>query len=182
MIGCQTWWILLSGTNIFVFWNICFWEMVWSFNFSNFLGKTGAGFCLGLIFSSPPMASLWVLSALWIMTVSQADWWVLSYSWSWAMKRVKMSISTINPFNIWVFPCPWGIPSHVHVMIILWCTLQVLPFSFYAALSSPGLRLLNCSCLGLIKWKWKSLSPVWLFATPFTIQSMEFSRPEYWSG
>ena len=30
--------------------------------------------------------------------------------------------------------------------------------------------------------KWKSLSCVWLFATPWTIQSMEFSRPEYWSG
>ena len=30
------------------------------------------------------------------------------------------------------------------------------------------------------KWKWKSLSPVWLFVTPQTIQSMEFSRQEYW--
>ena len=30
--------------------------------------------------------------------------------------------------------------------------------------------------------KWKSLSCVWLFAIPWTIQSMEFSRPEYWSG
>ena len=30
--------------------------------------------------------------------------------------------------------------------------------------------------------KWKSLSRVWLFATPWTIQSMELSRPEYWSG
>ena len=30
--------------------------------------------------------------------------------------------------------------------------------------------------------KWKSLSCVWLFATPWTIQSIEFSRPEYWSG
>ena len=28
----------------------------------------------------------------------------------------------------------------------------------------------------------KSLSRVWLSATPWTIQSMEFSRPEYWSG
>ena len=34
--------------------------------------------------------------------------------------------------------------------------------------------------LGL--WKWKSLSRVWFFATPRTIQSMESSRPEYWSG
>ena len=30
--------------------------------------------------------------------------------------------------------------------------------------------------------KWKLLSRVWLFATPWTIQSMEFSGPEYWSG
>ena len=30
--------------------------------------------------------------------------------------------------------------------------------------------------------KWKSLSHVWLFATSWAIQSMEFSRPEYWSG
>ena len=29
---------------------------------------------------------------------------------------------------------------------------------------------------------WKSLSCVQLFATPWTIQSIEFSKPEYWSG
>ena len=29
-------------------------------------------------------------------------------------------------------------------------------------------------------WKLKSLSPVPLFATPWTIQSMEFSRSEHW--
>ena len=30
--------------------------------------------------------------------------------------------------------------------------------------------------------KWKSLSHVLLFVTPQTIQSLEFSRTEYWSG
>ena len=30
--------------------------------------------------------------------------------------------------------------------------------------------------------KWKFLTCVWLFATLWTIQSMEFSRSEYWSG
>ena len=30
------------------------------------------------------------------------------------------------------------------------------------------------------KWMWKSLSPV--FVTPWTVPSLEFSRPEYWSG
>ena len=29
---------------------------------------------------------------------------------------------------------------------------------------------------------WKLLSHAWLFGTPWTIQSVEFSRPEYWSG
>ena len=32
------------------------------------------------------------------------------------------------------------------------------------------------------EWKWKLLSCVQLFATQWAIQSMEFSRPEYWSG
>ena len=30
--------------------------------------------------------------------------------------------------------------------------------------------------------KWKKLSRVWLFATPWTIPSREFPRPEHWSG
>ena len=30
--------------------------------------------------------------------------------------------------------------------------------------------------------KWKLLHHVWLSATPWTMQSMEFSRPEYWSS
>ena len=33
-----------------------------------------------------------------------------------------------------------------------------------------------------LKVKWKSLSRVQLFATLWTIQSMELSRPEYWGG
>ena len=36
--------------------------------------------------------------------------------------------------------------------------------------------------LQLVKIQWKSFSHVWLFATPWTTQSMEFSRPEYQSG
>ena len=32
------------------------------------------------------------------------------------------------------------------------------------------------------KCKWKSLSSVQLFETPWSIQSLEFSRPESWSG
>ena len=35
-------------------------------------------------------------------------------------------------------------------------------------------------CLAFWKWKWKSPICVQFFATTWTIQSMEFSRPEYW--
>ena len=47
------------------------------------------------------------------------------------------------------------------------------------ALTSHGLSI---SVAPWAPWKWKSLSRVWLFVTPRTTQSMEFSRPEYWSG
>ena len=46
----------------------------------------------------------------------------------------------------------------------------------------PGFQLLSLTFQGRGKWKWKLLSYVQLFETPWTIQSMEFSRPEYWSG
>ena len=38
------------------------------------------------------------------------------------------------------------------------------------------LLVINC------KVKWELLSCVWLFVTPWTMWSTEFSRPEYWSG
>ena len=43
-------------------------------------------------------------------------------------------------------------------------------------------RRLKDACSLKRKWKWNSLSRVWLFVTPGTMQSMEFSKPEYWSG
>ena len=53
---------------------------------------------------------------------------------------------------------------------------------------TPRLSLTLLLALGQVqssfssKVKWKSLSRVRLFVNPWTIQSMEFSRPEYWSG
>ena len=54
------------------------------------------------------------------------------------------------------------------------------------------LKSLNKRCWSMLhtevssSWKkekkWKSLSCVWSFATPWTVQSMKFSRAEYWSG
>ena len=43
-----------------------------------------------------------------------------------------------------------------------------------------GIIVSNWYCTKL-SWKWKSLSCVQFFVTPWTV-SMEFSRPKYWSG
>ena len=48
----------------------------------------------------------------------------------------------------------------------------------------PFLYMYVCMCMCVyiyMKWKWKLLSHVQLCTSPWTIQSMEFSRPEYWS-
>ena len=55
----------------------------------------------------------------------------------------------------------------------------LLPFAFMPAFYLWSCRLkLACPTY----WKWQSLSGIPLFANPWTTQSKEFSRPEYWSG
>ena len=68
--------------------------------------------------------------------------------------------------------------------------LEWVAISFSRASSQPrNQTCLSCICRWIFYyWATKdalsvqSLSRVWLSATPSTIQSMEFSRPEYWSG
>ena len=69
-----------------------------------------------------------------------------------------------------------------------------LPFPSFLPSLPPSNILLNvCSVLVTVlggpwvsemkeKWKWKSLSHVRPFVTPWTVLSMEFSRPEYRNG
>ena len=51
-----------------------------------------------------------------------------------------------------------------------------------AACNSLSTKGVSKRTIWKVQWVWKSLSRVWLFETPWTTQSMEFSRPEYWSG
>ena len=46
---------------------------------------------------------------------------------------------------------------------------------------TTSVNYLSVSNSPFSKWKWKSLSCIRLFVTPWTIQFMEFSRSEYWS-
>ena len=70
------------------------------------------------------------------------------------------------------------------IVILVWIcwiihlTLTFLNiFIFYYNTHRIG-RLQWFISLFLFKWKWKLLNHVQLFVTPWTIQSMEFSRPE----
>ena len=67
-----------------------------------------------------------------------------------------------------------------YLTVALACNFLMRQKSIYAQKSAC-----HSSCLsGLLEceWKWKSLRGIWLFVTPWPKQSMEFSRPEYWSG
>ena len=45
-----------------------------------------------------------------------------------------------------------------------------------------SLNSVSWKSIYIFLWKWKLLSCVQLFATSWTIQSLEFCRSEYWSG
>ena len=57
-----------------------------------------------------------------------------------------------------------GIESSGHIQVSAFSSVQSL------------------SHVWLFKYKWKLLHCVWLFAIPWPVQSLEFSRPAYWSG
>ena len=84
---------------------------------------------------------------------------------------------------------------HIFLTFVLKCSFWKLSDIWQSCFSAlwdevrspynPGLILSNNwgkTFLVLWKWKWKLLSHIQLFVTQWTIQSMEFSRPEYWSG
>ena len=77
-----------------------------------------------------------------------------------------------------------------HYMWVLWFQICIyyhhLTLSHFNDLLQDWLKYLLLGegnrLLGLKNWKWKLLSHVRRLVTPWTIQSMEFSKPEYWSG
>ena len=107
------------------------------------------------------------------------------------MMNVVKALNKLIP--LFFFP-PTELHGHLTCRLALWDLLPEL--SNYSAGTGPYVDLCLmclqedmsrsfCSAIlicVLTLWKWKSLSRVWLFGTPRTIQSMEFSRPEYRSG
>ena len=103
-----------------------------------------------------------------------------------AQEIESLTVSTLSP----------SLPPEVvglDAMIFVFCMLSFKPalslssFTFIRRLFSSSLPLVwyHLHVWGywyFSSWKWQSLSRVWLFGTSWTIQCMEFSRPEYYSG
>ena len=109
-------------------------------------------------------SSSWSLSKWWLVKM-----WSLSVSWQTAAAVAKSRQSCLTLCD----PIDSSSPGSPVPGILQARTLEWVAISFSNA------------------WKWevkvKSLSRVWLFATPWTAahqapQSMGFSRQEYWSG
>ena len=88
--------------------------------------------------------------------------------------------------RVQLFAIPWTViyqapPSMEFSRQEYWSRL---PFLSPGDLPSPGIkpRSPTLQADALPSESRKSLRGVRLFATPWTIESMEFSRPEYWSG
>ena len=86
-----------------------------------------------------------------------------------------------------------GPSSHLWVMTVtlrsdVWRMMSMRP-DLFSIIFLYGFKVTPLFLLLLTlshKWKWKLVSRVWLFVTPWAVAcqaplSMEFSRPEYWS-
>ena len=98
------------------------------------------------------------------------------FGWFFKADLIKYDlwVGHIDLALIWniILSSPFHIP---HVVYML------MQFSLVPSIPLHPIRFILC-WTKRSEVKWKLLSRVRLFATPWTIQSMDFSRPEYWSG
>ena len=101
--------------------------------------------------------------------------------------KLKLLIRVRLFATSWTICRPWNSPGENTGV----GSLSLLQGIFPTQGSNPGLphfrwifhQLSYKGNPNLLKFsEWKSFSGVWLLATTWSIQCMEFSRPEYWSG
>ena len=85
------------------------------------------------------------------------------------------SLYLLTPPNV-IFQSPCFLRTMDAKEVLLWGCKEKLE----TILRGNGAAEIGCWTQS--SWKWKSLHQVWLFVTPCTIESMEFSRKEYWNG
>ena len=124
-----------------------------------------------MIFSLPQFISMWTKYMFYL-------WWVL-YHWNLNFRRVSVEHPSLCQNSRELFIWKKMGRNHGKGAIFFYELLEFI-MSPKERLRSEILK--KYAYKKGISWKWKSLSRVQLFATLWTIQSMEFSRPEYWSG
>ena len=70
---------------------------------------------------------------------------------------------------------------HIFIRLALWFLISLLFKQVCAVILPSGGYAWNCTCPKWSEVGFKLLSRIWFFATPWTTQSMKFSREEYWS-
>ena len=83
----------------------------------------------------------------------------------------------------WIHVCVWLNPFSGHLKLSQYCQSDVLLLFSHLVMShsaTPWTTALQASLS--LSQSVQSLSRVRLFVTPWTVPSIEFSRPEYWSG
>jgi len=106
------------------------------------------------------------------------------------MAYAKPSAQHLAPNKYYLLYMIWAMTREYTPNVSLWISLLL---SLEKTISSslhiiwkikfhPCLCMLSSNFHETFPWKWKSLSCVRLFVTPWTTESMEFSRPECWNG
>ena len=121
---------------------------------------------------------------------------------SWLTSQLLKNSFPSNIYWLTVWKKEWSFAQALLFVRITWIVFITLNTQKVNEVAQSCLTLCNpmdCSLPGssihgifqarMLEWvaisfskKWKLLSPVQLFVTPWAIQSLEFSRPEYWSG
>ena len=107
-----------------------------------------------------------------------------TFTFTFHFRALEKEMATHSSVLAWRIPGmeeqPGGLPSMgSHRVRHDWSDLAAVAAA-YMSVFLPFLSLTSFFFLlsSLLIWKWKLLSRVWLFGTPWAIQSMEFFRPE----
>ena len=104
----------------------------------------------------------------------------IQYSWASLVAQTVKNAPALWETWIWSLgqedPLEEGMATHSSILAwrIPWTEMPGSPWA------RKELDMDTTKQLSEVKWKW--LSHIQLFATRWTMQSMEFSRPEYWNG
>ena len=149
----------------------------WGFSFHVSFVSRGLGFHGERTFSGFP-------SEVTGRGIDRSVFTLLCYQLTWGQPRsehIKRKILLVlNCKPLWL---AWWNLARSHLVLPRRVLLfAVCPFIAPWVIRMPVVASWCSSSSDFESEKWKVLSCVRLFVTPWTIQSIEFSRPEYWSG